>query len=440
MRCMPTRQQRIDYLMGGLRSGAATPHNLRKRIMKPSAYNTFTLPCSLRVVHISSRNDVACCGVLINAGSRDDFAGALGLAHFVEHTIFKGTTKRKAWHILNRMEAVGGELNAYTTKEATAIYSVFPKAHLARAMELIADLTMNSTFPDSELNHEREVVLEEIDSYRDTPSEAIYDDFEDIMFAGTALGHNILGLHDDLMGIDSKVCSRYVSQHFNAQNMVLFVMANTPQKRVEALANKHFSAMRPAQNLDYARPVPTVASRFEQSMHIESHQAHVMAGTPIFGMHDSRRYAMALMNNVLGGPGMNALLNVQLRERRGMVYQVGSSVSLLTDCGIMQIYLGCDHHNVQPALKIVRRTLDDLAEHGLTDRRLAAAKKQYAGQLLLSTDNSVDNALAAARSYLYHNRILTNEQVLERISSVSNDHLRQAAALVATNLSVLVME
>ena len=308
---------------------------------------TGTLSNGLRVVHVPGKGAVTYCGLAINAGSRDEDPDKWGLAHFVEHTIFKGTTHRRSWHIINRMETVGGELNAYTTKEGTMLYSIFPGEHLNRATELIADLVINSVFPEAELEREREVVMDEADSYRDTPSEAIYDDFEDLFFAGSQLGHNILGTEEHLQRITSAHCRAYLDNLYVPLNMVFFVYGNHRFDAVMRLAERHFGAMtHPTRRSE--RIVPPIVEPFRKVIAIDSHQSHTLMGARLFGLDDERRYAMALLNNILGGPGMNSLLNVQMRERRGMVYTVESNMSLLTDCGMLQIYFGCDAHHVSP--------------------------------------------------------------------------------------------
>lgn len=287
---------------------------------------THTLPNGLKLVHVASQSPVAWCGIVAGAGSRDDAPGRQGLAHFVEHTIFKGTTHRKAWHILNRMETVGGELNAYTTKEDTTLYAVFPDVHYGRAVQLIADLVGCSVFPEAELDRERGVVLEEIDSYRDSPSDAIYDDFEDMAFAGSGLGHNILGAEADLNRITSTDCSSYVKRLYVPANMVFFSMGRmTPDKAFDVAA-RHFG------HFDHVldrpcRPEPPSVSPQRRTVDVGSHQTHTVIGARLPGMHDDRRFALSLLNNIVGGPGMNSLLNVQLRERRGYVYTVESGIS-----------------------------------------------------------------------------------------------------------------
>lgn len=405
-----------------------------------SKYYTHILPNGLRLIHVPTTSHVAYCGLSINAGSRDDLAGKAGLAHFVEHTIFKGTKHRRSWHILNRMERVGGELNAYTTKEGTALYSIFPCEHFERAVELISDLVANSQFPETELNKEREVVLEEIDSYRDTPMEAVYDDFEDLLFADSAMGHNILGNEQDLNNISADDCRFYLDTQYVPENMVFFAMGNIKSDRLFRIVEKHLGPLN--HKLDRAsRITPIETSVFNKTINIDSHQAHTIVGKQLFSMHDDRRYAAFLLNNILGGPGMNSLLNVAIREKRGYAYTVESSLSLLSDCGFFEIYFGSDEHHVAPSLRIINRTIEELATKPLSEKNLQAAKRQYLGQLLVSSENKEAMALSLGKTYLYHNNIMTDSQLAEHINALTAQQIMDCAALLdPATCSILTMK
>ena len=405
-----------------------------------SKYYTHILPNGLRLIHVPTTSHVAYCGLSINAGSRDDLAGKAGLAHFVEHTIFKGTKHRRSWHILNRMERVGGELNAYTTKEGTALYSIFPCEHFERAVELISDLVANSQFPETELNKEREVVLEEIDSYRDTPMEAVYDDFEDLLFADSAMGHNILGNEQDLNNISAADCRFYLDTQYVPENMVFFAMGNIKSDRLFRIVEKHLGPLN--HKLDRAsRITPIETSVFNKPINIASHQAHTIVGKQLFSMHDDRRYAAFLLNNILGGPGMNSLLNVAIREKRGYAYTVESSLSLLSDCGFFEIYFGSEEHHVAPSLRSINRTIEELATKPLSEKNLQAAKRQYLGQLLVSSENKEAMALSLGKTYLYHNNIMTDSQLAEHINALTALQFMDCAALLdPATCSILTMK
>lgn len=389
-----------------------------------------TLANGLRLVHVSMPTQVAWCGLAINAGSRDEQEGNYGLAHFVEHTIFKGTKHRRAWHILNRMERVGGELNAYTTKEGTMLYSVFPGEHLPRAVDLLADLVQWSVFPQEELDRERDVVLEEAASYRDTPSDAVYDDFEDLLFADSELGHNILGRKEDLERLSSDDCMRYLKTLYVPANMAFFSVGPARPDRVFRLAEKAFGAMSHALPPRH-RSVPSSVAPFNKVIQIGTHQAHTIVGARVPDMSHPLRYALMLLNNILGGPGMNSLLNVELRERRGYVYTVESTLTLLSDCGWMEIYLGCDSRDVKSSLRVIDRITARLGQELLPERRLEAYKKQYCGQLVVAADSSEFMAMRAGRGLLYHGTVATVDQTIERIQAVTPDDIARAASYLS---------
>ncbi len=402
--------------------------------------NYHTLPNGLRLVHITTASQVAWCGLAINAGSRDEKSGHHGLAHFVEHTIFKGTKHRRAWHILNRMERVGGELNAYTTKEGTMLYSVFPQQYLPRAVDLLADLVQWSVFPQEELDRERDVVLEEAASYRDTPSDAVYDDFEDLLFAGSELGHNILGKKEDLERLTSGDCMNYLKTLYVPGNMAFFSVGPERPERVFRLAEKCFGAMSHSVPSRH-RTVPVEVEPFNSVMTIGTHQAHTVVGARVPAMGHPLRHALMLLNNILAGPGMNSLLNVELRERRGYVYTVESTLTTLSDCGWMEIYLGCDPDDVRSSLRVIKRITSQLAADLLPPRRLDNYKKQYCGQLVVAADSTEFLAMNAGRGLLYRGKVATVDETIACIRAVTPEQIAQAAAfLAADRLSSLTFQ
>lgn len=388
-----------------------------------------TLSNGLRLVHVNTATQVAWCGLAVNAGSRDEREGHYGLAHFVEHTIFKGTTHRRAWHILNRMERVGGELNAYTTKEGTMLYSVFPGQHLARAVDLLADLVQWSVFPQEELDRERDVVLEEAASYRDTPSDAVYDDFEDLLLAGSELGHNILGRKEDLENLTSEDCMRYLKSLYVPGNMAFFSVGPERPDKVFRLAERAFGSMSHAMAQRH-RTAPSPVEPFRRSISIGTHQAHTIVGARVPDMNHPLRYALMLLNNILGGPGMNSLLNVELRERRGYVYTVESTLTMLSDCGWIEIYLGCDHDDVRSSLRLIERITSRLCREPMTERRLDAYKRQYCGQLVVAADSTEYLAMTAGRGLLYRGEVATVDKTIERIMAVTPEDVARAAAFL----------
>ena len=399
-----------------------------------------TLPNGLAMVHVATMSQVAWCGLAVNAGSRDEDEGQYGLAHFVEHTIFKGTLHRRSWHILNRMESVGGELNAYTTKEGTMLYSVFPEQHLKRAIDLLADLVQWSVFPQEELDRERDVVLEEAASYRDTPSDAVFDDFEDLLFAGSQLGHNILGVKEDLERLTSEDCMRYLKTLYVPTNMVFFSVGPERPERVFSMVERYFGAMSHSV-AERHRSVPPTVAPFKQVIEIGTHQAHTVVGARVPDRNSPLRYAVMLLNNILGGPGMNSLLNVELRERRGYVYSVESTLTLLSDCGWISIYLGCDPDDVRSSMRVIDRITNRLSNELLPERRLDAYKRQYCGQLVVAADSAEFLAMNAGRGLLYRGKVATPDETIARIQAVTPEDIAQAAAyLSAEKLSSLTFK
>jgi len=403
-------------------------------------YHYATLSGGLRVVMHRRPGSVAeHCGVAVRAGSRDESPNHYGLAHFVEHTIFKGTLRRRAWHILNRMELIGGELNAYTTKEETVIYTTYPTGYVRRAVDLVADLVENSQFPTSEIDRERQVVADEIDSYLDIPSEGIFDDFDELAFAGTPLAHPILGSRESIDRLTSDVCRSYLDEYYRPDNMVLFYSGPEKPDRVIRIAERCFRRKSTGEYANGTRPVPKVSdTTFDTIREIGAHQAHTILGTRIPDMYSPDRYAIALLTNILGGPGMNSLLNVALRERRGLVYTVDASTSLMTDAGLFTIYYGCDPEDVERCRRIICDIIHRQASDAITPRRLEEAKRQYIGQLTLASTNTEQRALNMARSTLLRGSVIPSSVHLEHIHALTPDDLRSAAT-VLTNLSRLTL-
>lgn len=377
------------------------------------------------------------CGAVVLAGSRNDGSAAPGLAHFVEHTIFKGTQRRSSWHINNRMERVGGELNAYTTKEETIVFTAAPAGNLSRSFDLIADLCMSSRFPDAELDKERDVVADEINSYLDMPSDAVFDDFEDLLFAGTTLGHNTLGNTQALATFDSRLCRQYLSDWYTAPNMTIFYYGPATPARVANTVGAAFagiSTKAPARVAETIRP----RAAFDVCRESGIHQAHTVMGCQTAGALSEERFALALLTNILGGPGMNSRLNISLREKRGLVYSVDASTALFTDCGEFAVYFGCDPAYVDRCKELVNREIADMASHPLSDRALAAAKKQYIGQLAVASDNRENAAVALGRAALLYGVLSTPEQTAQSIEAITADELAETAKKIS-QLSTLTL-
>lgn len=379
---------------------------------------------------------VAYCGVAVRVGSRDETPDTHGLAHFVEHTVFKGTAKRRAWHIINRMEAVGGELNAFTTKEETVIFSAFPKAALTRAAELIADLITSSQFPGRELEKEREVVADEIDSYLDSPSEAVFDDFEEKIFEGSQLSHNILGTRRALEGFTSETCRQYLHKWYVPTNMVVFYAGPQGPETVFGILEKLFAAVEgPAPEI--CRIAPPEVTPFREYKEIDSHQCHTIVGARVGSMSSPDRYTVALLTNILGGPGMNSLLNVSLREKNGLVYTVDASTGLFSDSGSLAIYFGCDPADNNRCIQLTFDTIRSVADGYITPRRLEAAKKQYLGQLVIASENIENRIMGIARHCLFHGEIPVHRRMIEAVRAITPGQL--AASAASLQLSTLTL-
>ncbi len=399
-----------------------------------------TLSNGLRLVHCHTpKAHSGIFGVAVRAGSADERPDEAGLAHFVEHTIFKGTSKRSSWHIINRMEAVGGELNAFTTKEETVVYSIFPAGAAQRAAELISDLVSNSRFPDAELDKERNVVADEIDSYLDSPSDAVFDDFEDLMFSGRGVGHNILGTRETLAGFDSTACAGWLRRFYVPGNMVAFYSGSQNAGRISAMVEKYFGTM---ENTAIPQRIETAGSEkkrdaFNVRKTIDSHQAHCVTGIEVPGLYSDSRHAVSLLTNLTGGPGMNSLLNVALRERRGLVYSVETSSSMFTGCGMMAVYFGCDPEDSIRCSQLTRDVFRQIADGGLSASRIEKAKKQYIGQIILASDNRENNILAAARTTLFRGAPSNLAATAEAINAVNSAQLRVLAEDFAENSSSL---
>lgn len=399
--------------------------------------STHTLPSGLMAIHLAVPGcAVGYCGVAVRVGSRDESPSQHGLAHFVEHTIFKGTARRRSWHIINRMESVGGELNAYTTKEETVVYSAFPKGNLPRAAELIADLITSSRFPERELEKEREVVADEIDSYLDSPADAVFDDFEDNIFANSSLGHNILGTREALAGFSSETCCDYLARWYVPTNMVAFYAGSQSADYVFRTFERAFA--RVSGPSPYAvRVAPSDVPQFDVIKPVDSHQCHTIVGARIGSMSSHDRYCYALFTNILGGPGMNSLLNVALRERRGLVYSVDASCGIFSDCGALAIYYGCDPSDNSRCRRLVADTISAVAEGSITHRRLEAAKKQYLGQCVVASENVENRILSFARQQLFMGKVTTHDEFTEAINAVTPaDIARVAASLSLSSITL----
>lgn len=448
-------------------------------------YNTHTLDNGLRIIHLPSDSKVVYCGYQINAGTRDEEPGEEGLAHFCEHVTFKGTERRKAWHILNCLESVGGDLNAYTNKEGTVYYSAILKEHIARAVDLLSDIVFHSVYPQAEIDKEVEVICDEIESYNDSPAELIYDEFENILFKDSSLGHNILGSAEQVRSFTTEDALRFTRKLYRPDNAIFFAYGDIDFKKLVKLVGRAladddsgklaeedchtdfaggtgdtgFAGARDSEITQMSQaPQMTQISGDENSITTEksvssvksvepknypsvreeiagqtivmqknTHQAHVMIGTRAYDVNDDRRMPLYLLNNILGGPGMNAKLNLALREHNGLVYTVESTMVAYGDTGTWSIYFGCDEHDIKRCLRLVRKELDRMMEKPLSDSQLKAAKKQIKGQIGVACDNRENFALDFGKSFLHYGWEKNVDCLYEQVEAITSQQIQDVA-------------
>ena len=405
-------------------------------------YNTYTLDNGLRIIHLPSDSKVVYCGYQINAGTRNEEPGEEGLAHFCEHVTFKGTERRKAWHILNCLESVGGDLNAYTNKEGTVYYSAILKEHIARAVDLLTDIVFHSVYPQAEIDKEVEVICDEIESYNDSPAELIYDEFENIIFKGSPLGHNILGTAEQVRSFKTEDALRFTRKLYRPDNAIFFAYGDIDFKKLVRLLKKSFlSEERRVKSEKFNSPEAQAQFNIQHStfntqhsfegqtivMQKNTHQAHVMIGTRAYDVNDSRRMPLYLLNNMLGGPGMNAKLNLALREHNGLVYTVESTMVAYGDTGVWSIYFGCDEHDVKRCLRLVRKELDKFMLKPLSEAQLKAAKKQIKGQIGVACDNRENFALDFGKSFLHYGWEKNVDRLYEQVDEITAEQIQAVA-------------
>ena len=407
-------------------------------------YNTHTLANGLRIIHLPSAQPVVYCGYAVGAGTRDEELGREeGMAHFCEHITFKGTERRSSMQILGHLESVGGDLNAFTNKEETVYHAAVLKENIDRAVDLLTDIVFHSTYPQAEIDKEGEVIVDEIESYNDSPAELVYDLFENAVFGGHPLGHNILGTAEKLRRYTTADALRFTRRYYRPENSVFFAYGDVDFRKLVRLlerANANVAAVSlpPQQQAlcdesagccgnDTATAVlpPYVAQHIEH--HMDTHLAHVMLGTRAYDVHDERRIALYLLNNILGGPGMTARLNVSLRERNALVYTVESMAQSYSDTGLWAVYFGCDPKNVKRCLRLIRRELDKVMQRPLSDAQLRAAKRQIRGQIGIACDSRESFALDFAKSYLHYGWKKDVTALCERIDALTAADLQRVA-------------
>lgn len=418
-----------------------------------NTYHSATLPNGLRIIHEASASDVVYCGYVVRAGTRHEDAGDSGMAHFIEHMSFKGTQRRRAWHISNGLERVGGDLNAFTTKQETVYHATVLRPDFGRAADLLTDIVFHSTYPQHEITREVEVICDEIESYADSPSEIIFDEFESMLFEGQSLGRDILGRAERLRGYTTADALRYVRRHYRTDNAVFFVYGNVDFGLVERTmrrltmgigAENAGSIGENAAGLPAAeagdgpageRPYDCTAGPYAGETRVvnkDTHQAHVLVGGRTFGGSDPRRFALILLNNMLGGPGMNSRLNMKLREHAGLVYSIEANLSTYPDTGWWSAYFGCDPQDIARCRRMVERELRRFIDTPLTPAQLAAAKKQLAGQIGISLDAGESRALALGKCFAHYGHYRDTRELLDEVGKITPADLQETAAAVYT--------
>lgn len=400
-------------------------------------FYTYTLPNGIRGIHRTIKSGVTRCALCINAGSRDELPSEYGLAHFVEHGLFKGTERRKAYQVNCRLENLGGELNAFTTKEDTTIHATTLKGDFSKALELVADVAFHSTFPEHELQKEREVIIDEINTYKDSPAEMIYDTFEDMLFAGSELGHNILGRKQSLKHFDQQACRAFVGRTHTTDQMVLSTIGNLQPKRVEAAALRYFGEVE-ASVRGFERRRPEGYTPFDQTLHKHTHQTHCIIGTRAYSITEQRRLPLGLAINILGGPSANSRLNLMVRERHGLSYTVEANYTPYGDSGLVAIYFSSDHDNADRCCELIHGEIDKLAKHPLSDRQLSMAKKQFIAQLAISMEGNEGYMLGVGKSLLCHREVDTMEEVYRKVEALKANDLVEAMEEVFSQRSRLI--
>ncbi|MCF8357468.1 MAG: insulinase family protein [Prolixibacteraceae bacterium] len=401
-------------------------------------YQLFTLKNGIRVIHQQTDSPVAHFGVIMNTGSRDEEADEQGMAHFIEHTIFKGTKKRKAFQIINRIEDGGGELNAYTTKEETAVYATFLNEFYPRTIELISDIIINASFPKKELELEKEIIIEEINSYNDSPSDLIFDDFEELIYDGHPIARNILGTPQTVRSFNREKIERFISRNYKTDEMVICSVGKINPERFAKLVDQYFELLpqnnRPRKREKFSGYQPQVKQISKATF-----QSHCIIGNEAYELKNDWRLTLVLLSNILGGNSMNSRLNMALRERNGLAYTIEANYTPYTDTGIFMVYFGTEQHNLLRAMQLVEKEFARLRKQKLGILQLSKAKKQLIGQLAIANENREDLMLTIGRSYLYFNKVDTLPMVFRKIENITSEQLLEVAnqILDKDRLSVL---
>ncbi|MCT4663605.1 MAG: insulinase family protein [Flavobacteriales bacterium] len=403
-------------------------------------FYTHTLSNGIRVIHKEVTQEVAHFGWMVQVGSRHEETSEFGLAHFVEHCLFKGTKNRRMHHILSRMEDVGGELNAYTTKEETFIYSSFLRQDYKRAMELISDIVNHSVFPEKELMKEKEVIFDEINSYKDNPSEQIFDEIDEIVFKNSDLGNNILGSEESVASFTREHIQKFIQKNYSTEKMILSSVGNIKAERLFAWAEKYFGSMQFAKQVETKN---TLVFPYEKQLitkPLSNYQTHCILANRAYGSQNKDAKVLILLNNIFGGPGLNSRLNMSIREKHGFTYSIESNYHYYSDAGIFTIYFGTDKRHLNRVKKLIAKECNLLIDKKLTPRQLMKAKKQLLGQIFIAQENNCNLMLSMAKSLSLHKKVDTIEEIIERIESIQTEEIQSVASKILNPNALSTLE
>ncbi|MFH0759299.1 MAG: pitrilysin family protein [Bacteroidota bacterium] len=406
-----------------------------------SPVNSYRFRNGIRLIHRTNQSEVAHFGLLVHTGTREELTEEHGLAHFMEHMFFKGTRKRSPYQIISRLEDVGGEVNAYTTKEETALYASFLKQDYKRAMELIQDIFLHSTFQEKERVREAEVILNEIQSYDDSPSELIFDRAEELLFPDHAIGRNILGSEESLGKFVNGSLEKFLAENYATDEIVLSFVGNIPFDNIKRTAERYFGEIsQKSRQRKRTKPVAAVGMKITEKR--EAHQIHCMLVGEGYELTDHRRLQLYLLNNILGGPGMSSRLNLALRERRGYSYSAESHYAPYTDTGALMVYFSCDPEKFQKSMQVVSDELNKLRTKLIPDAGLKNAKKQMIGQLAISRENYEYLMLTTGKSFLVFDRMDSLETIRRNLDEITASQIRETAneVLDIKTLNQLIFE
>lgn len=389
-------------------------------------YQTHILKNGLKIIHQHVSGKAAHCGLIIGVGSRDEQEGEAGVAHFIEHVIFKGTSRRKAYHILSRMEDVGGELNAYTTKEDTCIYASFLPKDYERALDLFSDIVFHSVFPEKEIEKEKAVVIDEINSYKDSPGEQVFDDFEELIFENDSLGRNILGTEDAVNRLTRERVLGFIKRNYKPQRMVISSIGDFSFEKLVFLVEKYFGGIAGDES-ELVRNTPGIYVPHYKEILKNTHQAHCIIGNRAFSYKEEKRLSLSMLVDLLGGSGMNSRLNMNIREKNGLVYTIESGYTPYSDTGVFSIYFGCDQYDVKKCLKLCRRELERMYREPLSPGKLKKFKRQIMGQMLLASDNYESLMPSVGKSFLVYGKVDRIDYICQKIEEITAEDLREVA-------------